>query len=413
MSTVIALLGHTKKPTCGVEDYCAFLGRAMTELGIQMEPVRVEWKERGWGRALLQLWKDAAPWRGKWALMQYTAGAWSRFGFPFGALAAVSALRFRGVRCAVMFHEPYRWQGESSGWIGRFRGASQDWVVQKLYLSADRSVFADPLDAVHWLPEHRRKAAFIPIGGNVPEPKASSRFDIPKRSGQKTVAVYCLSDPPNLGRELEDIFHAMRLVSAGGSRPRLVLLGRGTSEADSQIQRMFGDIPIDVVNLGIRSAEEVSQVLAEADAMLCVRGRLFPRRGSALAGIACGVPVIAYAGPAQETPIAEAGVEFVSYGDRAALAATLVRVLTDDCLQRELRAKNQRAQERYFSWSGIAKRYVDFLSLGGEMSRGHRDPNRSQRRTTAKLTAQSGAERVDSDRQSADRLFAAKSICES
>jgi glycosyltransferase involved in cell wall biosynthesis len=387
MSTVIALLGHSKKPTCGVEDYCSFLRSAMSELGIQLEPVRVDWAERGWSRALLQLRKDAIRWRGKWAVMQYTAGAWSRFGFPFGALVVASILRSQGVRCAVMFHEPYRWEDDASGWIGRFRGASQDWVIHKLYSSADRAVFADPLDAVHWLPEHRSKATFIPIGGNVPEPKVSSRFDNPRRSGQKTIVVYCLSDPPNLARELEDIVHAMRVVSTGSSRPRLVLLGKGTSEADPQIQRTFEDVPVDVVNLRIRSAEEVSQILAEADAMLCVRGRLFPRRGSALAGIACGVPMIAYAGPAQETPIADAGVEFVPYGDRAALAATLARVLKDECLQRELRARNRRSQERYFSWSGIARRYADFLSLDGERSRGHRDPNRSRQCTTAKLTS--------------------------
>jgi glycosyltransferase involved in cell wall biosynthesis len=340
----------------------------MSELGIHLEPVRVEWAERGWSGALLQLWKDAGAWRDKWALMQYTAGAWSRFGFPFGALVAMSVLRFRGVRCAVMFHEPYHWESEPSGWIGGFRSASQDWIVHKLYLGADRAVFADPLEAVHWLPEGCGKAAFIPIGGNVPEPKTRSGFDISKRSSQKAVAVYCLSDPPNLDRELDDISYAMRMVSADGSRPRLVLLGKGTSEAGPQVQRKFEDAPVDVVNLGIRSAEEVSQVLGEVDAMLCVRGRLFPRRGSALAGIACGVPVIAYAGPAQQTPIAKAGVEFVPYGDRGALAATLARVLTDDSLQLELRARNRRAQERYFSWNRIARRYADFLGLGGEMT---------------------------------------------
>jgi glycosyltransferase involved in cell wall biosynthesis len=181
--------------------------------------------------------------------------------------------------------------------------------------------------------------------------------------------VYCLSDPPNVTRELDDIFHALTFVSTAGNRRRLVLLGKGTAEASTHIQEIFEGVPVDVVNLGIRSAEEVSQVLAEADAMLCVRGRLFPRRGSALAGIACGVPIIAYAGPAQETPIAEAGVEFVPYGDRVALAAMLAKVLTDDNLQSELRARNKRGQEQYFSWSGIARRYADFLSLSGEMSR--------------------------------------------
>jgi hypothetical protein len=49
--------------------------------------------------------------------------------------------------------------------------------------------------------------------------------------------------------------------------------------------------------------------------MLCVRGKLFPRRGSALAGIACGLPIIAYAGATEGTPLAEAGIELVPYRD--------------------------------------------------------------------------------------------------
>jgi glycosyltransferase involved in cell wall biosynthesis len=127
---------------------------------------------------------------------------------------------------------------------------------------------------------------------------------------------------------------------------------------------MFNGTSVSLVNLGIRSAEEISHELSESDAMLCVRGRLFPRRGSALAGIACGVPVIAYAGPAQQTPIAEAGIEFVPYGDRDALTSALVRVLTDEKLQSELRAKNRRSQERHFSWNRIARRHVEALASG-------------------------------------------------
>jgi glycosyltransferase involved in cell wall biosynthesis len=336
----------------------------MSEHGIQMESKRVEWAERGWSRALLQLWWTAAAWRGKWVLMQYAAGAWSRFGVPFGALVVVSLLRFRGVRCAVMFHEPYQWEVPPSDWIDRVRGACQDWVILNLYRFAVKAIFADPLETISWLPKNHQKAVFIPIGGNIPEPVSHIQLINSKKDGAKTVAVFCLSDPPRQQSELDEITHAMRLVSADVPRLRLVLLGRGTAEAKEPIERAFKGIPVEIINLGIRSAEEVSLTLAESDAMLCVRGRLFPRRGSALAGIACGVPIVAYAGPAQNTPLAEAGVAFVPYRDRDALASALSRILTDENFQAELRSKSRWGQENYFSWNKIASRHVEALGFG-------------------------------------------------
>jgi glycosyltransferase involved in cell wall biosynthesis len=362
MFLLVALLGHTNKPTCGVEDYCTFLGRALAQLGIRLDPVRTNWFERGWIRALLELWRKSADWRGGWVLLQYTAGAWSRYGFPFGALGVVTILRLRDVRCAMMFHEPYGWEVPPANWIDRVRGACQDWVIRNLYRYAAAAIFADPLETISWLPKNSQKAAFIPIGGNIPEPVLHTQLNS-KADAVKTVAVFCLSDPPRQQRELDEISHAMRLVSADVPRLRLVLLGRGTTEAQEQIDHAFQGIPMEIANLGIQSADEISRTLAQSDAMLCVRGRLFARRGSALAGIACGVPIIAYAGPAQQTPLAEAGVEFVPYGDRDALGAALARVLTDEKLQAELRSKSRRSQENYFSWNRIASRHVEALRL--------------------------------------------------
>jgi len=363
MLPLVALLGRTNKPTCGVEDYCMFLGKALAKLGVGLESVRVDWAERGWIRAFYRIWRESTPWRGKWVLLQYTAGSWSRYGFPFGAVGVMMILRHRGAFCAVMFHEPYKWEVPALNWIQRLRGACQDWVIRNLYQGAAKAIFADPLETIGWLPRDREKAAFIPIGGNIPKaPAALPPLD--SRMGEpKTVAVFCLSDPPRRQQELDDIFYAMQFASSEVPTLRLVLLGRGTEEAKEEIERVFKGTSVRLTNLGIQSAEEVTRALSESDAMLCVRGRLFPRRGSALAGIACGVPIIAYAGPAQQTPLAEAGVEFVPFGDQNALGSALVRVLTDENLQAELRAKNRRSQEKYFSWDIIARRHIEALDF--------------------------------------------------
>jgi glycosyltransferase involved in cell wall biosynthesis len=359
----IALLGRRDIPADGIEDYCTFLGRALAPHDVELKLARVNWNERGWLSALRQLSRDAAEWRGGWVLLQYTALAWSRRGFPIGAWAALEILRRRGVRCAVIFHEPGR-QSADARWITPVRGACQDWVARRLYSGAARSIFADRLETIPWLPRGRAKAAFIPIGANIPAPPPRPDYGAVSNGGLKTVAVFCLSDAPNVHREVGDISYAMRSLEAKGVKLRLVFLGRGTAEARDEIMRAFEGVPVDVVNLGLRGAEEISRTLSESDAMLCVRGTLFPRRGSALAGIACGLPIIAYEGRMDIFPMGEAGVCLVPYGNRQALGDALAQILLDSGLHERLRARSLRAYEQYFSWEVIAGEMVRALQEG-------------------------------------------------
>lgn len=362
MLSLIAMLGLTNQPTCGVEDYCTFLGRALAQLGIRLDTVHVHWSRQGWVRALLQLRRESATWRGKWVVVQYTAGGWSRYGFPFCALIVMAILRHRGVCCAVTFHEPYPWETEASDPIQRLRSACQGWVIRRLYHGAAKAIFADPLETIDWLRGDRGKATFIPIGANVPEPIATLERKATKLDSAKTVAVFCLSETPTRKNELDDISAAIRFAASEVPGLRLRLIGKGTEEASGEIERAFEGSSVKLENLGVRSAEEVSRLLSESDAMLCVRGQLFPRRGSAMAGIACGVPIIAYAGPAQDTPLADTGIEFVPWRNRAALGLALVRVLKDEKLQSEMRARSRRGQDSYFSWDRIARRHVEALA---------------------------------------------------
>ena len=293
----VAILGRRDFPTDGVQDYCTFLGEALRRHGIELRQARVPWIEKGWIGALRQISDDCSTWRGRWVLLQYTALAWSRRGFPFAALAVLAILRRGGARVAVVFHEQDR-QGGSSLLQG-IRGACQDWVIRRLYGGAAKAIFADPLETIDWLPKGGAKATFIPIGANIPEPEPRPAISGAQDGLAKTVAVFCVDNPPHREQELCDIAHAVRWAAADGSKLRLIFLGRGTAEAQQEIDRAFDDIPVQISNLGLQSANEVSRTLAGSDVMLCVRGRLFPRRGSALAGIACGLPIIAYAGASE------------------------------------------------------------------------------------------------------------------
>jgi glycosyltransferase involved in cell wall biosynthesis len=361
----VAVLGRRDEPTDGIEDYCIFLGHALARHSVRLRSVRVPWVGKGIA-ALRSLWIESKTWRDSWVLVQYTTMGWSRRGFPFGAWLVLVLLRRRGFRCAVVFHEATRQTGDR--WIDRVRGACQDWVIRRLYSGANAAIFLDPLHKIHWLPSDALKAAFIPIGANIPEGQPDETGCREVNGNAQTVAVFCLSDPPNRHRELEEIAHAMRIVQQRGVKARVVFLGRGTEEAREEIERLFDSSTGDEVNLGLLSPDEVRRVLAGSQAMLCVRGPLYMRRGSAVAGIACGLPIVGYAGAVEGTPLEEAGIALVPYLDREALGEALERILTDHDLYQTLRRKNSRAYNEYFGWQAIADAFIENLGK----AQGHR-----------------------------------------
>jgi glycosyltransferase involved in cell wall biosynthesis len=354
---MIALLGRRDFPTDGIEDYCAFLGHALSLRGIALNSIHVDWDTFGWMRALRRLSRESASWRGKWVLLQFTSLTWSQRGFPFGAVFVLRTLLRSGARVAVVFHEPSRQTGTPTP-LNRIRGACQDWVIRKLYEGAERAIFADALSAISWLPTDHSKAVFIPIGANIPEPQPFPDSAPPVDGTTKTIAVFCLTDPQ---KELADISHAVRFATSSAAKIRVVFLGRGTPEAHDEIDTAFAGINAEVLNLGLLPAADVSYYLARSTLMLCVRGSLHSRRGSAIAGIACGLPVVGYVGQATDFPITEAGLELVPEGDRDALAKALSRVLSDDLIRQDLHLRSLRAHENYFSWNKIAERFANEL----------------------------------------------------
>jgi glycosyltransferase involved in cell wall biosynthesis len=355
-----ALLGKQDTPVDGVDDYCTFLAKALARRGVELKKVRVPWFERGRFSALVHLWRGREMWRGHWILVQYTALSWSRRGFPFYALAIVALLRQGGARCAIVFHEP---QGvaDSEKLVSRIRRAFQNWVARRLHASSSRSLFADRLETIPWIKTNDPKAAFIPIGANIPEPSVKFEDSTRGNGRQRSVGIFCLSDEPNLLLELNDVAVAAGKAAQNGSKVRVVFMGRGSTQAEPHIARLFRDVPVEISNLGIVAAENISDTLAGCDAMLCVRGKIYPNRGSAIAGIACGMPIVGYAGGAEGTPLAKAGLVLVPFRDSEALGEALVRVLNDPVYSRELREKSLRAQQTYFSWDVIADSFIRLL----------------------------------------------------
>jgi glycosyltransferase involved in cell wall biosynthesis len=366
---MIALLGKCYEPNDGLVDQCNCLGPALARHQVSLTIVKVNWSEEGWIRALGRLWRESAGWRGEWVLLQYTNLAWSRRGFPFGALAVAAILRRHGARSAVVFHEHTGYGG--SRWRERVRHACQVWVVRRLYRKSDASIFTIPLDTVGWLPpsgaaedhtQHRQRAFFIPIGAGIPEyARADEPSGASSHEREKRVVVFGVGYAPSAAADVARIAGVAREASKSIPNLRMVVLGRGSGEAEKDLVRALEGSSVGLEVWGTIPAEEVSREFGRADALLFVRFAVSLQRSTAMAGIACGLPIVGYRNGEAGGPMAEAGIEWAASSDPTDLARALVRVLSDSGRWQELHERNVRAQQKYFSWSRIAKLYLEAL----------------------------------------------------
>jgi glycosyltransferase involved in cell wall biosynthesis len=315
---VFLLLGRRDHPTDGVADYCEKLREFGSARGLSFESVQMQWAEKGWRPALAELREKASAWRDRWVFLQYTTLAWSYRGFPLRAPRVLDVLRQCGARPGVVLHDFAPQTG--SGLIAGAREVCQLRVLRQLYERSDLAVFTIPVKNISWLPMCRDKAVFIPVGPNCPELPSNVRFS---DHDTKTIAVYGVTGGNQTLPEVADIAFVLKQVISSGHALRLLVFGRGSREAERALWSALAGTKVEIEILGLVSPEQVPQILARADVLLFVRGHISSRRGSAIAGIACGLPVVCYSGPDTDWPVTEAGILAVPLGDRQALAGAL------------------------------------------------------------------------------------------
>ena len=358
---MIALLGRADAPTDALEDYCNWLKRAIEQQGQPMELLRVPWFTRGWISGLAWAWREARNWRGRWILLQYTALGWSRRGFPLGAVITIWIARHRGAKCAIVFHDALPFAG--TRWIDRLRRAVQIWAMRRLYAMSQHSIMTVPPEKCGWLPNPATKSVFIPIGAHLSGTlaKLSDINSVREKNSPKTVAVFGVTGSPQLQPEVEFIAQIVRTAAEQLKGIRLLVMGRNAQESEAPLRAALSGSTAELEVHGVLPADEIERRLTEADALLFVRGGISSRRGSALAGIACGLPVVAYEGSETGAPITEAGVMLSPEGDRHALVNNLACVLSDDALRNDLRKRSLEARDKYFSWDVIARKFLQVL----------------------------------------------------
>jgi glycosyltransferase involved in cell wall biosynthesis len=355
----VLLLGRRDEPTDGVADYCEKLREAAAARGFSFEIASVPWAEKGWAAALAELRSAAAAWRDRWVFLQYTTLAWSSRGFPLRAPTVLDVLRKAGARPAVVFHD-FR---PSRGWgfVGRARAYCQLRVSQQVYARSSLAVFTVPVEQITWLPARHDRAVFIPVGSNFPAIDSAQLENEAPPSSVITVAVFGITGGPRGSEEVADMAYALRGLQSKGIRVRLMAIGRGTEVFEKELRQALAGTAVELSMMGLMPAEDFVRALAGARVLLVVRGHVSSRRGSAIAAIVCGVPIVGYRGEETGFPITEAGVRLVEIGDREGLVQGLAQVLTDEDLYRELRQRSLHVAQKYFSWDAIASQFIQAM----------------------------------------------------
>jgi glycosyltransferase involved in cell wall biosynthesis len=326
----------------------------------------VPWHERGWLMALAKLWKESRGWRGRWVVLHYTALMWSHRGFPLGVPLVLKILKLRGCRTAVAFHDVYAVAG--SRWIDRLRVSFQERIMRHLSLNVCRAIIPVPADGVSWLPVQNPPMEFIPVGANVSSLDELAREGfVPVHNAIPTVAVFGIPTwPAAQKREVQAIVQSVRKACAHAGDLQLLVLGRGAKEAESLLRTGLSGTGVRLKIDGLCTSREIGAGLSCCDALLFVRGPLSSRRGSGVAGIACGLPIVAYRGRETGFPLTEAGILFVPQDDLDSLGNELARVLLDRDLRLRLAERNLKVFREWFSWDRIADRWVAALSPKNE-----------------------------------------------
>jgi glycosyltransferase involved in cell wall biosynthesis len=369
----VAILGWRDEPTDAVLEYCEYLRDALKQQRIALELFRVRWPELGWRSALQELRNKIAESSKATFLLQYTALMWSRHGFSWRVLNVIRLLEESGARCVVVFHDSEGYHG--SRMVDRLRRKVQIYTMRKALQLADLVILNVPPENAPWIPVGSRKAVCIPVGANLPSPERGWSQAKVTRAEPPSVVVFSLSGGRVLEQEAQTISEAVRYAGEKLGTLRLVVAGRNSEAGGLLLKEKLAGTHVQVMTYGLLAGGKLVSLLGSCEVMLFVRGPVSSRRGSAIAGIACGLPIVGQEGWETGWPFTEAGVVLLPRDQEPDYGQALVRILSDRSYALSLAERSRQAYLRYFSWDVIATQYLEALrgieSFTDKLSEGH------------------------------------------
>jgi glycosyltransferase involved in cell wall biosynthesis len=230
----------------------------------------------------------------------------------------------------------------------------------------------------------RANVALIPIGSNIPAASGVDTQIVRSQYGIASDAVLLTTfGLLNQSKGIDTVLDALAILQRGGARVHLLLVGAGAGANDPtnratetalDAQIAANGLTGSVTRTGPLPAGDVARALAASDVcLLPYRDGASPRRGSLLAALTQGVPVIttepsahAYDGlPALND---NEDTLFVPSGDRDALANAVLRILNDGSLASRLRL-GAAAYAAQFAWPTIADKTLALYGTLGVPAR--------------------------------------------
>ena len=337
--------------TCGVGDYTRCLAEELARRGEQVTVVAsAAWRGPAHGIVtVLPILDGRSPW---WRVV--AADVVNLQYAPELYRDRVRALRVTlSIPTVVTFHTLH-----STKWRSRA-------LALGLLASARHVVAAnEEVTAIvrRRLPWAARRLTEIPIGSNIavapPGDTAATRASIGASSRGPLLAHFGLVYP---GKGLETLFEALAILRATQPDARLVVIG-DTRETDRAYR---SDLEALAVQLGVaravtwtgrRDDDDVSRILAAADVFVApFDGGASLRRGSLIAGLAHGLPVVTTSSPVPSAYLRDGeNVALVAPRDPAALAARIAALLAAPDERRRL-ADGARKLAARVAWPAIAE----------------------------------------------------------
>jgi glycosyltransferase involved in cell wall biosynthesis len=305
----------------GIEVHVWTPGQPATSDGVTVHPA--DWSAAGLARLDQELNRFPIPRR---LLIQYFPNAWGRKGLNFGFVRWLRARKERGDDVRTMLHElwyrPEPWDRPQRYLLI----PAHRWMMGQI-LKASSCVYASIPAWEEMLKPYRFDGPirWLPVPSNIPV----VGVDVTLFTAHQPDFVRGKMIIGTFGTFREEIAPALRVVVprlASNDRVCVALIGQNSDEFGASLT---GDGLW--IGVGAVSSEEVSLQLKLSDILIQpYRGGVSSRRGTIMAGLAHGKPIVTTSGPLTEPIWSESrAVVLVPDGDTDAFVAAVERLMND------------------------------------------------------------------------------------
>ncbi|MHB8645066.1 MAG: glycosyltransferase, partial [Thermomicrobiales bacterium] len=268
---------------------------------------------------------------------------------------------------------------------GSLRGQIMDHLARK----SDAVIATNSAD-LKSLRARNRRTALIPIGSNIPPAVVRDARAIRARYRIPAAALLLTTfGLMNQSKGMETVIDALALLRREGRDAYLLLIGAGAGVNDPTNQTTEAALARQCETMGLTAivrktgqlpAADIAEALAASDVcLLPYRDGASPRRGSLLAALAQGIPVVTTTpapGAFDGLPAFRDGeaARWVPTGDARAIAAAVEAIRQNDALAARL-STGAAAYAAQSAWSAIATRTLAlYETLGVAPSEGTVSP---------------------------------------